>query len=106
MLTREKNVLWEERVRQVPPQFSWLDHRLVRDGYCRRCAPEELALYLVLVTVGDAEGLSYYGDASLAKLIGVPVTRLPSLRAALVRADLVAYVRPVYQVLELPEGRA
>jgi hypothetical protein len=105
MFTR-KHVLWEERVRQVPPQFSWLDHRLVRDGFSRRCAPEALALYLVLVTVGDAEGLSYYGEASLAKLINVPAARLPAMREALVRADLVAYGRPIYQVLELPEGRA
>lgn len=105
MLAR-KHVLWEERVRRVPPQFSWVDHRLVRDGFCRRCRAEELALYLVLVTVADAEGLSYYGEASLARLAGVPAERLPALRDGLERADLAVYRRPLYQVLELPEGRA
>ncbi|MEO5368238.1 MAG: hypothetical protein H7831_18165 [Magnetococcus sp. WYHC-3] len=105
MMTR-KHVLCEERTRQVPPQFSWVDHRLVRDGFCRRCGPEELALYLMLVTVSDADGLSYYGDANVAQLIGLPVERLAATRAALVRADLVAYRRPLYQVLELPEGLA
>jgi len=29
----EKRVLCEEGVRRVPEQFSWVDHRLVRDGY-------------------------------------------------------------------------
>jgi hypothetical protein len=105
MMTR-KQVLCEERVRQVPRQFSWVDQRLVRDGFCQRCQPEQLALYLLLVTVGDAEGLSYYSDASMARLLNLPAARLPALRAGLLRADLIAYGEPLYQVLELPEGRA
>ncbi|MBM4461405.1 MAG: hypothetical protein FJ011_27220 [Chloroflexi bacterium] len=105
MLTR-KQVLCEERVRRVPRQFSWVDHRLVRDGFCRRCQPEELALYLLLITVGDAEGLSYYSDASMGRLLNLPAPRLPEVRDRLCRADLVAYRHPLYQVLELPEVRS
>jgi hypothetical protein len=101
-----KQVLWEERTRRVPEQFSWVDHRLVREGYCRRCPAEALGLYLILVTVGDANGLSYYSDSTLARLLQVPQERVSALRAALVRADLVAYRTPIYQVLELPEGLA
>jgi hypothetical protein len=101
-----KQVLCGERTRRVPAQFSWVDHRLVRDGFCRRCRAEELALYLVLVTVADADGLSYYGDAALGRLAGVPAGRVAELREGLARADLVAYRHPLYQVLELPEGRA
>ena len=105
MLTR-KQVLCEERVRRVPPQFSWVDHRLVRDGFCRRCQPDALALYLFLITVGDAEGLSYYSDANVSRLLNLPVARLPEVRDGLCRADLVAYRQPLYQVLELPEVRS
>ena len=101
-----KQVLCEERTRQVPAQFSWVDHRLVRDAYCRRCPAEALGLYLLLVTVADAEGLSYYSDASLGRLLQIPVVRVGELRAALVRADLVVHRAPLYQVLELPEGQA
>lgn len=100
-----KQVLCEERTRQVPAQFSWVDHRLVRDGYCRRCSAEALGLYLLLVTVADAEGLSYYSDASLGRLLQIPVAHVGELRTALMRADLVAHRAPLYQVLELPEGR-
>jgi hypothetical protein len=89
----------------VPGQFSWVDHRLVRDGFCRRCRPEDLALYLLLVTVGDAEGLSYYGDRSVARLINLPLEGVGAARDGLLRADLIAYRPPLYQVLELPEGR-
>jgi hypothetical protein len=61
-----KRVISPERVRKIPAQFSWVDHRLVRDRYIERCDAQALALYLFLVTVADAQGLSYYSDASLA----------------------------------------
>jgi hypothetical protein len=101
-----KHVLWEERTRRVPRQFSWIDHRLVRDGYIRRCDPTALALYLLLVTVGDAEGLSYYSDRLAARLLSLSREQLEAARSQLVRADLLAYETPLYQVLELPEGGA
>ena len=102
----QKVVVCEELVRRVPQQFSWVDHRLVRDGFCRRCQPEDLALYLMLVTVGDAEGLSYYADRSVARLINLPESAVSAIRDRLIRADLVAFRKPIYQVLELPEGRS
>ena len=42
-----------ERLRAVPSQFSWLDHRLVRERHLDRCSTEALALYLFLVSVPD-----------------------------------------------------
>ena len=54
-----KRVLCPERLRHVPQRFSWIDQRLVRDDHIARCGPQGLALYLLLVTVADAEGLSY-----------------------------------------------
>jgi hypothetical protein len=56
-----KQVLHPDRLRRVPAQFSWLDQRLVREGYIGRCNAQALALYLMLVTVADSRGLSYYG---------------------------------------------
>jgi len=46
-----KRVLCPERLRHVPPQFSWIDHRLVRDRHIIGRSAEALALYLLLVTV-------------------------------------------------------
>lgn len=51
-----KRVLRPERLRHVPAQFSWIDQRLVREGYLERCDAQALALYLLLVTVADAQG--------------------------------------------------
>jgi hypothetical protein len=101
-----KHVLCEERTRRVPRQFSWVDHRLVRDGFIRRCDPTALALYLLLITVGDAEGLSFYSDRLASRLLGMSPAQLEAARERLVRAELIAYVAPMYQVLELPEGGA
>ena len=72
---RRKHVLRPERLRQVPSQFSWIDQRLVREGYIARCDVHSLALYLFLVTVCDAQGLSYYGDARLCRDLSMPAPR-------------------------------
>jgi hypothetical protein len=96
-----KRVLRPERLRRVPVQFSWIDQRLVREGHVERCGLDALGLYLVLVTVADAQGLSYYGEASLARLLSMPAPRLAGARAELISLDLIAYERPLYQVLSL-----
>ncbi len=66
-----KRALHPERLRHVPAQFSWVDQRLVREGYLERCEAPALALYPLLVTVADAQGLSYYGDASVCRLLSM-----------------------------------
>jgi hypothetical protein len=96
-----KRVLCPERVRQIPAQFSWVDHRLVRERHIERCDPPAAALYLFLVTVADAQGLSYYSDAALVRWLSLTTARLRQARADLVRAGLIAYQRPLYQVLAL-----
>ena len=96
-----KRVLCPERVRKIPPQFSWVDHRLVRDRHIARCDAHALALYLFLVTVADALGLSYYADAALGRNLSMAPERLRQARSDLIGAGLIAYQRPLYQVLAL-----
>ena len=98
-----KRVLVGERVRRIPAQFSWLDHRLVRDRYIERCDASACALYLFLVTVADAQGLSYYADVSIARRLSMEPARLGKARADLMRLGLIAYEPTLYQVLALDE---
>ncbi len=98
----EKKILRPERLRQVPAQFSWIDQRLVRENFLRHGEPAAWALYLVLVTVADAQGLSYYSEATLSRLLKLDLMQLAQARQQLVNADLVAYQKPLYQVLALP----
>jgi hypothetical protein len=99
-----KRVLCQERLRRVPPQFSWIDQSLVRDKHICGLSTNSLALYLFLVTVGDAEGLSYYSDAAIERYLGVHPVVVAQGRAELVSAGLVAYSTPLYQVLSLDKN--
>ncbi|MFH1417089.1 MAG: hypothetical protein ABII12_02220 [Planctomycetota bacterium] len=96
-----KRVICPEQLRHVPPQFSWLDHRLVRDKRIVGRSLEALALYLFLVTVADGQGLSYYSDASISQLLPLQGPTLACARQELIRARLIAYQKPLYQVLSL-----
>jgi hypothetical protein len=97
-----KRILRPDRLRQVPAQFSWIDQRLVRENFLRHGEPATWALYLVLVIVADAQGLSYYSDATLSRLLRLDPLSLARARQQLIAADLVAYHQPLYQVLALP----
>lgn len=96
-----KRILCPERLRRVPKAFSWVDHRLVRDRHINRCSHEALALYLFLVTVADADGLSYYSDPAAGRLLEMDSSTLSSARRDLCRGGLIAYQSPLYQVLSL-----
>jgi hypothetical protein len=101
----KKRVLNPERLRKVPLQFSWIDHRLVRENYFVRCDHHAWTLYLFLASVADAEGLSYYSDASLMRRLNLDLVTLSASRRQLVQAGLIAYAPPFYQVLGLePAG--
>jgi hypothetical protein len=97
----QKRLLVPSRVRRVPRQFSWIDQRLVRDHHIERCDPQALALYLFLLTVADAQGLSYYAESTMSRLLSLSAPALAAAREALVNAGLIAYQAPLYQVLAL-----
>lgn len=97
----QKRLLIPERVRRVPRQFSWVDQRLVRGRYIEHCDAQALALYLFLITVADAQGLSYYADASICRLLPLDVDHLIHARQALIEVGMIAYEKPFYQVLTL-----
>ena len=101
-MSTTKRILNPERLRQVPEHFSWLDHRLVREHTIEQADVVAWALYLFLVTVADVHGLSYYGDATLARRLRLDVARLARARRDLVALDLIAYDPPLYQVLSFP----
>jgi hypothetical protein len=88
-------------LRQIPPQFSWIDHRLVREHYFERCSCDALALYLFLLTVADARGLSYYSQPRLMKSLKMGTIRFSQARTELIETRLIAYQHPLYQVLAL-----
>ena len=97
----QKHPIYPLRIRQVPKQFSWVDQRLVRDRYMESCSHQAAALYLFLVTVADYQGLSYYSAPSIMKLLSMDELTLGQARQNLIRLELIAYEKPLYQVLAL-----
>ncbi len=91
----------KNRIRKVPKQFSWIDHRLVRDRHIEKFTHSAAALYLFLVTVGDANGLSYYGDNSVMKRLSMDPNTLQNARNDLIKNGMMAWHKPLYQVLSL-----
>jgi len=96
-----KQVLRPERLRQVPEQFSWVDHALVQRRLIDRCDARAAALYLFLLTVADAQGLSYYGGSTLTQRLHLSTEELGAARQQLIDLDLIAYHAPLYQVLAI-----
>lgn len=96
-----KHPLSLTRQRRVPRQFSWVDQRLVRERYIDQLSHEACALYLFLVTVADAQGLSYYAERTLCQRLSMSMAQLGQARQALITHRLLAYRRPLYQVLAL-----
>jgi hypothetical protein len=80
-----------------------VDHRLVRDRHIERLSHEACALYLFLITVADCQGLSYYSDQSLCERLAMDAPTLASARTCLRNAGLIAYKKPLCQVLALGE---
>ena len=65
-----KRVICPEQLRHVPPQFSWLDHRLVRD---RRIAGRSLIIVLLdswgkLTRIGDANRIRRWLEREFSNL--------------------------------------
>ena len=86
----------------MPEQFSWVDQALVQQHFIDRCDARSAALYLFLVTVSDAQGLSYYGASTLARRLRLSDEEFARARQQLTELELIAYRSPLYQVLALP----
>ena len=87
-------------MRTLTKYFSPVPHRLIRDGHLGRLQPPAASLYLFLICVGDKNGVSYYSDSAVKQRLNVE--NLKQAREELVCADLLAYDKPLYQVLSLP----
>lgn len=87
------------RVRKVPRSFSWIDHRLVSDKHIDRFSHPAATLYLFLACVADDKGLSYYGDQTIMGKLSMDLQTLQNARSELILHGLIAWQKPLYQVL-------
>ncbi len=100
----KKRVLNRSRIRTIQGGFAFVPHRFLSDGFIKRLGPGELLLYLFLILVADASGLSYYANSTICRFLGMNRRQLEHYRQILIDKDLIVFEAPLYQVLELPTG--
>ncbi len=100
MISREP--LDPTRVRKITGTFSWLDHRLLHDGFLAHMSSVEMLLYFFLVLVGDRHGLSFYHYDKICALLKIDAEQLLTARAGLCEKAFIAFEGERYQVLQLP----
>lgn len=100
-----KAPICRERIRRIKPGFGWVDHHLVRDRITQELTPTAMALYLFLICVSDADGVSYWSDTGVAERLRLGRAEVAHARTVLLEQDLLLYEKPLWQLLPLPEGR-
>jgi hypothetical protein len=70
--------------------------------HAARLSRDAVLLYFFLSAVADKHGLSFYGDATLAALLRMPLPALVQARDELLAHDLIAHEARFTQVLSLP----
>jgi hypothetical protein len=98
-----KEPIYPDRIRKIRGSFSWIEHRFVHGSFLRELSRDELLLYYFLVTVGDKNGVSFYGYEKICHLLKMDVDAYLLARNRLIRRQMIAQRKGVSQVLPLPE---
>ena len=98
-----KRILVPGRIRQIPQTgWSWIEGRFLHE-HMDHLSRDAVLLYFFLSAVADVNGLSFYGDGTLAARLRMPLPSLFQARDELLAYDLIAHERPLTQVLSLPK---
>lgn len=101
-MTDNKQIIDRKRIRKINGSFSWVSHKLITGGFLEDMSTWEILLYFFLVAVCDRNGISFYHDDRICRLLKIDLATLGKAREGLIQRSLVAYKFPVYQVLALP----
>jgi len=99
----EKKPLAPDRVRRIEGGFSFIPHAFLTREFVTHLTLHELALYFLLILVGDRRGLSYYSQEKLCLLLRMSIDELIMARNGLIRKSLIAFDGFLFQVLSLPD---
>jgi len=100
-----KQPIIPERIRKISGSFSWIDHRLLSDGFLKAMTSHEILLYFFLVLVGDKNGVSFYSYDKICQLLKIELDDYIQARNLLLKRSLIAYHEGRFQVLELPSQK-
>jgi len=101
-----KQPIVPERIRKISGSFSWIDHRILTDGFLISMSRDEIVLYFFLVLVGDKNGVSFYSYDRICQLLKIELDDYIQARNLLLKRSLIAFQQGRFQVLELPRQQA
>jgi len=90
------------RIRRISGSFSWIDHRLLSDGFLSAMTGEEILVYFFLTLVGDKNGVSFYSYDKICQFLKMDIDRFVWARDQLIDKSLIACENGRFQVLQLP----
>lgn len=97
-----KDPINRERIRKISGSFSWIDHRLLSNGFLALMSRDEILLYFFLILVGDKNGVSFYSYDKICHLLKIELDDYIQARDLLIKRSLIAHDASRFQVLELP----
>jgi hypothetical protein len=97
-----KQAIMPERIRKISGSFSWIDHRILTDGFLKAMTSHEILLYFFLILVGDKNGVSFYRYDRICQLLKIELDEYIQARNLLLKRSLIAFQQGRFQVLELP----
>jgi len=100
-----KQPIVPERIRKITGSFSWIDHRILTDGFLTSMSRHEILLYFFLVLVGDKNGVSFYSYDKICQLLKIELDDYIQARDLLLKRSLIACQQGRFQVLELPKQK-
>lgn len=103
MITKE--IIKEDSIREMEYPFGWIPQRFITGGIIKMLNREEILLYVFLSIVSAKNGISFYGDKRICGLLGMTSVELMSARFMLEKREFIAYRKPYYQVLKMPQGK-
>jgi len=90
-----KRILVPGRLRRPPVTgWSWMDGRFVHE-HMDHISGEAVLLYFFLSPVADVNGLSFYGDGTVAARLRMSLPSLFQARDELLAYDLIAHEPPL-----------
>lgn len=100
-----KEPIRPDRIRRIAGSFSWIDHRILSDGFICSMTKHEILLYFFLILVGDKNGISFYGYDKICNILKIVPDEFVNACKCLVNKSLIAYEDGRFQVLQLPNKR-
>ena len=93
-----------DRIRRIDGKgFSFIPHRLLREGFFVTLSSTERDLYFFLILAGDRHGISFYHYDSICSMLQITIESYLQARNSLIQKDLIAFDGTRYQVLSLPQ---